>query len=490
MKRDLRSQDHEPLFLAECAGLPYVIIFCFEPNLMSHADTSVRHLQFQYQSLLQLNEKFKTHSRRVEIFYENVPKVFAWISQAFRINSIFSYRESGTAKTWQRDKEVKQWCGHHSIIWTECQRDGIQRGILNRDGWDKLWFSYMSSSLIRNEYSTSQITLTHHPFQLPDKLKLEWGEYPRAFQPAGEDMAIRYLQSFVESRGVNYNRHISKPTESRLSCGRISPYLAWGNLSVRQVVHFITQHPSAGKGKRWVNGFLTRVKWRDHFIQKFEVECEYETRCINTGYESLEHSYNADYIVAWESGRTGFPLIDACMRCLQETGWINFRMRAMLVSFFCHHLFQDWRWGVYHLGRLFLDYEPGIHFPQFQMQAGTTGINTVRMYNPVKQSLDHDPEGIFIKTWVKELEAVPPSQIHSPHLLTKEEQRQYKIQLGVDYPYPIIELESAARRAREAIWGHRKRDDVRMEGKRILATHARKRKTDVKKRDGEQLSFL
>ena len=154
----------------------------------------------------------------------------------------------------------------------------------------------------------------------------------------------------------------------------------------------------------------------------------------------MAHSYNADYIVAWENGRTGFPLIDACMRCLHETRWINSRMRAMLVSFFCHHLFQDWRWGVYHLGRLFLDYEPGIHYPQFQMQAGTTGINTVRIYNPVKQSLDHDPEGIFIKTWVKELGAMPPNQIHSPHLLTKEEQLQYKIHLGTTCGKQCLQL--------------------------------------------------
>lgn len=490
MKRDLRTQDHEPLMLAEKAGVPYFIIFCFEPSIIGHADTSARHLQFQYQSLLLMKAKLNTCGRDVHHFYGEVIDVFTWLSKHFEIAEIFSYRESGIRLTWERDKRVQQWCAERSIRWNQSKRDGIQRGIRNREGWDKQWYGFMHASVIRNVYSQEELALPHHPFAIPENLLLEWARYPREFQPAGEDVAFRYLQSFMETRGVNYNKHISKPAESRVSCGRISPYLAWGNVSVRQVVRFVLEHEHAASGKRWVDGFLTRVKWRDHFIQKFEVECDYETRCVNAGYESLVKHNNQLHVIAWENGLTGFPLIDACMRCLQSTGWINFRMRAMLVSFFCHHLYQDWRNGTYHLARLFLDYEPGIHYPQFQMQAGTTGVNTVRMYNPVKQSHDHDPEGMFIKTWVPELLAVPVEHIHEPHLMSTEEQALCRVQIGTDYPFPIIELALAARHAREAIWGHRKNDEVKAEGKRILITHARKRAVVKKKKGGEQLSLL
>ncbi len=490
MKRDLRTQDHEPLMLAEKSGVPYFIVYCFEPSLIAHPDTSTRHLQFQYQSLLQVNEKLKASNRCVHVSYGEAVDVFSGIAEHFDILNIFSYRESGVRLTWLRDKAVQRWCDERAIRWNECKRDGIQRGIKNREGWDKQWFGFMHAPIIRNTFSRQELVMPDYPFALPDELKRTWADYPREFQPAGEDIALRYLSSFMEERGVNYNKHISKPAESRISCGRLSPYLAWGNVSVRQVYQYTLEHPRAAEGKRWVDGFLTRVKWRDHFIQKFEVECDYETRCVNAGYESLVKAHNSALIEAWENGLTGFPLVDACMRCLHTTGWINFRMRAMLVSFFCHHLYQDWRSGTYHLARLFLDYEPGIHYPQFQMQAGTTGVNTVRMYNPVKQSHDHDAEGAFIKAWVPELRAVPAEHIHEPHLMTAEEQVHCGVHISTDYPAPIIALESAARHAREAIWGHRKKDDVKAEGKRIVATHARKKSVVKKKKGGEQLSLL
>jgi len=208
MKRDLRTQDHEPMMLAEKAGIPYFIVFCFEPSLMAHPDTSVRHLQFQYQSLLQVNEKLKPSGRCVEIFYRESLEVFSWISQHFDIQQIFSYRESGIRLTWQRDKAVKRWCNTVGISWSECKRDGIQRGIRNREGWDKQWFGFMNAPIIRNYYTPQSIVLPDHSFIIPEKTVSAWSDYPRDFQPAGEDVAFRYLQSFVETRGINYNKHI------------------------------------------------------------------------------------------------------------------------------------------------------------------------------------------------------------------------------------------------------------------------------------------
>jgi len=475
LKRDIRSQDHEPLSKAEKAGIPYRIIYLFEPSLIKYPDTSPRHLQFIYHSIEALNKTLAPFSRRVEVFYGEAMEIFEHLRSRFDIKTMYSYRESGTQSTWQRDKQIVKLCCTYQITWQQSQRDGILRGIKNRDNWNKQWHETMHKPVIQNKYSICKQEALQHSFLLPEKIQKQLAVYPKQYQPAGEQNALRYLKSFTNQRGFNYQRHISKPTESRISCSRLSPYLAWGNLSIKQAFQFIGTHPNGTKNSRAFSAMLTRLHWHCHFIQKFEVECRYETHCINNGYELLPHQMNESFIKAWKTGTTGYPLIDACMRAVEQTGWINFRMRAMVVSFLTMNLDQDWREGTYHLARQFLDYEPGIHYPQFQMQAGTTGVNTVRLYNPVKNSLEHDPEGVFIKKWIPELTNVPTAYIHEPWKMTTMEQTFCGVVIGEDYPLPIVDLQESSRIARDKIWGHKKHPAVQKEKKRILNMHVNRK---------------
>ena len=203
-------------------------------------------------------------------------------------------------------------------------------------------------------------------------------------------------------------------------CSRLSPHLTWGSLSTRHAAQtsMLRDANSIRGSVMHRNSFHKRLRWRDHFLQKFESLPWMEFRCINPAAETL-HGWDQEAYERWVSGMTGYPFLDACMRSLNSTKWLNFRARAMLVSFASYALNLDWRRFAPHLARTFLDYEPGIHYSQLQMQSGTTFGSVPRIYNPIKQSLEKDPKGEFILRWVPELRDLPTTELHLPALTTR-----------------------------------------------------------------------
>ena len=199
---------------------------------------------------------------------------------------------------------------------------------------------------------------------------------------------------------------------------------------------------------------------------------------MNRGFDGLrENDFDKTKFEAWTKGQTGFPIIDACMRCLLQTGWINFRMRAMLVSFASYQLWLHWTETAKFLAKHFVDFEPGIHFSQFQMQSGVTGINNVRIYSPLKQSVDQDPEGVFIKKYCPELREIDPLYIHEPHKMPPLLAAMVGFKSGVTYPEPVVDAKDSYNLAKEKIFTRREELVTRLEAKKVYLKHgSRKRK--------------
>lgn len=476
LKRDLRLEDNEAVVNALASGERTLLLYAFETILLEDKHYSERHWNFIRESIKDLNKQLKPLNSKILAVEADIVSIINQLMSQYMIRDIYSHQETGILVTYNRDKSFKRYCKNNLITWHENIHNGVQRGLKNRALWTQQCNAYFEIDPLVFSPSENQLLNKQEIEELERLLPVASLETPEdaIFQKGGRSIGIKYLDSFLTKRYVNYMYHISKPELARKGCSRISPYIAWGNLSIREVYRRAYFLKKTSSSKKPLEAFMSRLRWQAHFIQKFEMEHTMETESVNKGFHKLKKDISQQYQIAWETGQTGFPLVDACMRCLNETGYLNFRMRALVVSFLTHNLWQPWQAASKHLSKMFLDFEPGIHFPQLQMQAGETGTNMLRIYNPIKNSLEHDPDATFIKKWVPELKDLDLPFIHEPYLMTEMEQQFINFHLGKDYPYPIVDMEVTRKKASDTLWNLRKKKKAREESQRILKKHTLK----------------
>lgn len=492
-KRDLRLADHAPLFDAakraaaqHGAVLPLYIV---EPRVLGATDYAARHWRFTRDCLIELRAALAARGMPLVVRVGEVVEVLAQIHADYALTTILAHEETGNAITYARDRAVRKWAKQNGVLMVETPSGGVVRGLPNRD----LWLGFWEKRMIAPAFPAPTAIRPLEGIEIgviPDEDALDLAPDPmESIQLGGETAAHQALNSFLQVRGANYQREMSSPLTAETACSRLSAHLAYGSLSMKQVVHAarwraemldkLPPDDSAGVNRRWraaLRSFTSRLYWRDHFMQKLEDEPEIEFHSFIRAFDEVRDdpahgARTAEQFSAFTNGQTGYPFVDACMRSLTATGWINFRMRAMLVSFASHDLWVNWQSTGVLLGRLFTDYEAGIHYPQTQMQSGTTGINALRIYNPVKQGQDHDPDGTFIRRWCPELASVPTVFIHTPWRMPRYEQNAVGCVVGVDYPAPIIDHMVQFRAARFKIGQLRRDPLVRAESERVQVKH-------------------
>ena len=491
-KRDLRVEDHEPLVAAAADG-PVLGLFIYEPELYRTAEFDPSHLVFLNQCLADLTKALAARGGALITRHGEAVDVLERLADEWTVAALYSHEETGNMITYRRDQRVAAWAARRGIPWCEFRQDGVIRRLKSRDGWSARWAGRMGRPVVA---APRQILSPGHVPSVgllaPADLSLPASGKPDA-PHGGERAAAAALASFLHDRGVNYRADMSSPVTGWDGCSRLSAHLAFGCISMRTVhqttVGRVAELRAIERGggevdRRWfgsLSSFGARLRWHCHFMQKLEDEPRIEFENFSRAFDGLREGFSAsleaqERLRRWQDGTTGYPMVDACMRAVRATGWLNFRMRAMVASFASYHLWLHWREPAIFLARHFLDFEPGIHFSQFQMQSGTTGINTIRIYSPAKQALDQDPRGVFIRRWLPELAGVPESWRSQPHLMPPEMQKRCGCVIGTDYPAPIVDHASAVAMARQRLSTARKHPEARTESRRVLGKHGSRKR--------------
>jgi len=476
IKRDIRTADNqalsEALRLSRDIGVPLFAVWLREPEAVAAPEFHIRRERFVYECLQDIEPILQSLSVSLVIIEGTALCAFEFLVDA-GMTHLFSHEETGVLWTFARDKKIKRLCKDKGIHWQEYPTNGVVRGLISRDRWQAHYQGRMRSQplILPSTPATlfPQFVPQIRQSQMNAVKVFSWAQRAKSQiaidasqclfvqQRGGESVAHKLVHRFLQPNiHSSYVRSLSRPHEAQYFSSRLSPYLAFGCISSRQVVSQLSAAKmNSENSQRSLSAFQSRLAWRCHFTQKLENFPEMENVEQNSALKSMRPALTPEELERWSTGQTGVPLVDACLRSVHQTGYLNFRMRAMLMSFATHLMWRDWRTPSWDLARAFLDFEPGIHFSQVQMQAAVTGNNQIRIYNPLKQSVDQDPNAKFIKHWIPELRSVAAKDIHALHHLPN------------NYPKPIVDIGVAMAAARERLFKMFKRSSVRAEAKKV-----------------------
>ncbi len=459
-KRDLRVHDHAPLLAAVASGAPVLPLYIFEPGYWALPEHSARQFEFVRESLSDLDDALRARGSRLIVRTGEAAEVFADLHRTHGLAAIHAHEETGLDWTHARDEGVRRWAMKAGISVREMPQNGVLRGQARDEGWATRWQARMSAAKRVAPERIVMADVAEEAWPTAEDFALNDPVCP-ARQSGGRRAGAELLKTFLATRGRDYRKAAATDDDAS---SRLSPHLAFGTLSMREVYQaaYKAKLSFAEDGDATfaaaLDAFVSRLQWHCHFMQKHEEAMTIEGRAALRVQNVARPVAAPDdpRLRAWIEGRTGFPFVDACMRSLRETGWLGVRGRALLIGFAAHHLWLDWKIPAAMLASLFTDFEPGIHLAQAELHGAATRTDMPRVFNPVKQSLELDPKGDFIRRFVPELAALSNEHIHAPWDAPKAVLAEAGVVLGQTYAMRIVDHVAAAREARDRLYGGQK----------------------------------
>jgi deoxyribodipyrimidine photo-lyase len=445
-RRDLRIHDNRALYEA-CQEENTIVIplFIFDPHFFGEdkLDSNSR-IIFMKECLDDLSKSYKKIGLDIHYYYGKSVEMILKLQKNFKAKVYYNL-DTAMNYGFKRDEGVKD-----NEMFFGYQNDAIIREGNSRTNWGEQAQQYFESYLYSIDESKKYIgfiqTKKVNPSKILEKFSITHNQnYPIQ---GGETIALERLEEFMNKSLSYYPGAISKPKRSQIHCSRLSAHLSLGAISPKKIYDEVNKTNLPYKTKHF---YLTRLFWREHFTQKLQDYPNAQEVPINPICK-VEREENQEYVNAYINAQTGFPIIDAAIISLKKTGWLNFRSRAMLASFFCLILRQNWKIGADFMHRHLIDADIAINYQQWQMQAGLVGVHPLRIYNPKKMIEEHDPECTFVKENLPLFKDVKEiAYICEPWKYTYQLKSQYGIEVGNHYPKPIIKFEEEAKKTRALV---------------------------------------
>ncbi|MBV8680624.1 MAG: deoxyribodipyrimidine photo-lyase [Aquitalea sp.] len=439
-RRDLRINDNAGLFHALKSGSKVRCVFVFDTEILDQLAPSDRRMDFIWQSVFALRQELQQHGSDLHVAHGKARHIIPALAHEWSANTIIANRDYEPAAL-ARDAEVAKQLQQQGITLLLYKDQVIfetdevlsvsHRPYTVFTPYKNAWLKKLNPFYLQSYPSQNYIQQLEH-WQAPPSPTLEALGFAPANLPlqGGSQAAVQLFADFMP-RVEHYKRWRDFPATKGVSY--LSVHLRFGTISIRQLAQFAWQQGGEG-AECWLGELI----WRDFYQQLLWHFPFVVDRSFKEEYRELVFANNEAWFAAWQQGRTGYPIVDAAMRQLNQSGYMHNRLRMIVASFLVKDLLIDWRWGEAYFAEKLMDFDLAANNGGWQW-AASTGCDAqpyFRIFNPVTQSEKFDPDGKFIRRYLPELAQLTIKDIHAPWLAKS---LPMGFQLGRDYPAPIVE---------------------------------------------------